>query len=842
MKPLACALLLTALWTTPSLAQDPPTQGVLTALSPDRTPLGACPLEHTSVEMEISGYVARTSVTQRFQNPYRERIEAVYTFPLPEDAAVRNMEMRVGDRVVRADMMRREAARETYESARESGQTASLLDQERPNIFTTSVANIRPGIPLEVTIEYVETLEYQDGEYRLAFPMTVGPRFVPATQSGSVPTGTSGTGHHPDTDRVADASRITPPVAPRGRSGHDISVVVNLDAGVAMGPPRSDTHEIVVARRSPSRARITLASHETIPNRDFVLRWQVSPERVQSGILAHRPDPSTDGYLSVLLQPNAAPPTAEITPKEIIFVLDTSGSMYGRPMNLSKSLMRQLITNLHPRDTFGVLRYDDSTSELSPRPLTNTAANRRRALAFVAGLEGSGGTDALGGIRAAFDYPHDPDRLRIVVFLSDGYIGNENEIFAEIRDRIGNARLFGFGVGSSVNRHLLEGMGIEGRGTTEIVTLERAPQEQVVGFYKRLQSPYLTDIEVDWGGLAVESPFPARIPDLFAGQPLQVHARYRQPGSGTVTIRGKLAGRPFEQRLAVTLPAQNVDHSAVASIWARQRIAALTRTMVRGENEATVEEITQVAIRHRLMTPYTSFVAVEHRVVEEADATGPSRQVVVPVELPDGVSPERLFQSSLSLARFQPGDPELRVGAPPNARQVTAVFPFGDTHDLTYEPRLDAWTTRFLVPRDTAEGNYHIAVVVTLADGTQRRILQPYTVDGSPPDVDVSFLDPVRAGAEVRIRAEQRFTDADRALHGRLRTEIRSDVARLRITMNGTAIDLAMVEPGVWEGTLAIPDDVDEDLALSVTAFDVAGNRGERSVAIEVEALAETTQ
>lgn len=817
-----------ALAPTLALADATLGAGALRALSPDRTELGRCPLEHTEVTLDVSAGVARGRVVQRFSNPFEERIEAVYVFPLPEDAAVDAMQMRIDDRVVQAEIMRRDAARETYENARDRGQTASLLDQERPNIFTTSVANIRPGHPIEVTLEYVVELDYEEGHYELSFPMTVGPRFIPGA-----PTGAQGTGWSPDTDRVQDASRITPSVAPTGRSGHDIAVTVNLDASVPMGVPVSPSHDLNVRRLSPSRARVELASHETIPNRDLVLRWNVAPERVATGVLAYRPDPAEPGYLNLLLQPNPAPPTAEVTPKEIVFVLDTSGSMSGEPMDRSKQLMRSLISHLHPRDTFGVLRYDDATSALSPDPLPNTPANRRRALRFIESLAGAGGTDALGGVRAAFAYPRDTSRLRIVVFLTDGYIGNDREVLAEIRARIGEARLFGFGVGSSVNRYLLEEMGRIGRGMTEIVTPGDDAPAQVDAFYRRLQSPYLTDIRIDWGGLPVDQLFPQPIPDLFAGQPLQVRARYATGGSGVVRVRGRLGGQPFEQRLEVTLPATATEHSALAPLWARARIAEIEREILTSTDESLEEELVAVALDHSLVTRLTSFVAVERRVVGE-DETGAPRTVAVPVEIPDGVDPSGVFDSSLSLARFQPGDPELRVDAPPDARSVTAHFPFGESQALQFEPRLGRWTTRFLVPRETAEGNYHIRIVITLADGTQERLIQAYTVDSSAPEVELEVDGALVAGSEVRLTARQRFTAADRALHQSRRVEIRSDVARLRVTLTGVGrVELALVEAGHWEGTFVVPDD---QVDLRVTVYDVAGNRGEQRLQLSTVA------
>ncbi len=804
--------------------------GSLRALSPDRTLLGACPLERTDVRIEVAGGIARSVVRQRFRNPFDGPIEAVYAFPLPEDAAVHAMEMRVDDRVVRAQLMRRAAARESYEGARRAGRTASLLEQERPNVFTTSVANVRPGHPISVTLTYVHEVPYEDGHYGLVFPMTVGPRFV-----GGDPTGHAGTGWAADTDAVPDASRITPPVAPAGASGYHVTLEVEIDAGVPMGMPTATTHGIAIARRDANCVRVVLEPPQRAPDADFVLRWPVAPARVASGVLAHRRDPSRPGYLSLVLQPDPAPPAEEITPKEIVFVLDTSGSMSGRPMELSKALMRKLLEDLHPADTFGVLRYDEATSALSPAPLPNTAANRQQALRYVAALAGSGGTDALAGVRAAFAYPSDPERLRVVVFLSDGYVGNERSILAEIQHRIGDARLFGFGVGSSVNRYLLEEMGRIGRGTTAIVTLEENPEEQVERFYRRLQSPYLTELQVAWEGLDVTDVQPAPLPDLFAGQPLQLLARYGAPGTGRVRITGRLAGAPYEHVLPVTLPAQEGAHAALAPLWGRARVAEIERGL-HGEGQGSrrdAEEnaLVAVALEHDLLTRLTSFVAVEHRVVVDPSG-GEPRLVAVPAELPRGVSAEGVFGADLSLARFQPGDPELRVDAPADARSVVALFPFAESKELRFEPRLGRWTARFLVPRGTPEGNYRIEILVTLADGSLERLVERYTVDASAPEVALELDGPARPGATVRVLAHQRFTEADRALHGRRRrVSIRSDVSRLRVTAGegGTSVSvsLRLVEPGVWAGELTVPDAATE-LRLRVTAYDVAGNGGTR--------------
>lgn len=813
----------------PTAAHTAPT---LTALSPDHTPLGPCPLEHTDVDIEVSGFVVRARVEHRFSNPFEEPIEAVYTFPLPERAAVRDMRMHVYDRIVRANIERRDEARQTYETARSEGRTTSLLEQERPNIFTASVANVRAGEPVRVILEYVEVLEPNAGQWELAFPTTVGPRFIPGDNPAP---SSSGTGWSPDTDRVRDASRITPPVAPTGRSGHDISLRVALDAGARIAEVEAPVHDVAITRPTEQSAIITLASHDSIPNRDFILRWSVDPERVGATVLTHRARAGTEGYLTLMLQSRRTPPNEEIAQREVLFVLDTSGSMHGAPMDTSKELMRRLIADLRPTDTFGVLRYNDASSTLWPAPVAATEGHRREALAYVDTLDGEGGTDMLGGVRAAFAYPRDPARIRIVVFLTDGYVGGDDEVIGEVQRHIGDARLFSFGVGSSVNRYLLEEMARVGRGDGMIITDGHDRDAEVSRFYERLRRPYLTDVSIDWGGLAVDREYPSRIPDLFVGQPVLVHARYAEAGQGVVTVRGRLGGRPFVQTIPVALPAQSQSNSAIASVWARERIGELERDMRNGESPARIDALTQVALEHRLVSRFTSFVAVEEREVRATDG-GTPRTIVVPVEIPAGVSPARLWGSSLSLARFQPGDPELRVEAPSDARQVTANFPFGESRTLVFEPRLGLWTTRFLVPRGTADGNYHIAIVITLADGSQERMDQPYTVDSSAPDVEITFEGAALPGAELRVVARQRVTDADRALHGTRRTAVLSDVARLRVTdEHGERIVLTLVDPGHWEGTVQIPEDAQGALSLELTAYDVAGNRGSRIVQIEIE-------
>src|SRR6185295_15267014 len=335
--------------------------GDLQVLDPNGKPKGQCPLKHTDVKAEITGFLSRVTLTQEFENPFKEKIEAVYTFPLPANAAVDDMTMVVGDRTVRGKILRREEAEAVYEAAKNNGQRASLLNQERPNIFTQSVANILPGEKIKITISYVETLTYEDGAYEFVFPMVVGPRYVPGN-----PTGAQGNGFSPDTDRVPDGSKITPKPAPPGmRAGHDVSLDITLDAGVPIDGLVSRTHDVDVERPDDRRAHVRLKDRETIPNKDFILRYDVAGKKIADALLTHSTGHS--GFFTLILQPPERVTAEDVTPKEIVFVLDTSGSMSGFPIEKAKESMKLALDNLYPSDTFNLITFAGDTHILFPR-------------------------------------------------------------------------------------------------------------------------------------------------------------------------------------------------------------------------------------------------------------------------------------------------------------------------------------------------------------------------------------------------------------------------------------------------------------------------------------------
>jgi len=607
-------------------AQAPETPGSLMAVVGESKTKLPCPLKHTSVKAEISGSISRVVVTQQFENPFTERIEAVYTFPLPQNAAVDDMTMIIGDRTIRGKILPREQAQAVYEGAKARGYTASLLDQERPNIFTQAVANILPGNQVTITISYVETLRYEDGTYEFVFPMVVGPRYIPRN--------------------VPDASRIAPPAAAAERSGHDISFEISLDAGLIVDNLEAKTHPVDIERPGPTRAHVRLRGGATIPNKDFILRYNVAGKTIQDAVLTHRSDKG--GFFTLMLQPPERIGADDVTPKELVFVLDTSGSMAGFPIEKAKETMSLALDNLYPDDTFNLITFSGDTRILFDQPVRATKRNLKRAQDFLASTSGYGGTEMMSAIKAALEPSENQSHVRIVCFMTDGFVGNDMQIIAEVQ-KYKNARVFAFGVGSSVNRFLLENMATAGRGEVEYVGLNDDGSAAAKRFHQRVRNPLLTDISIDWGELPVADVYPKRIPDLFGAKPVFLTGRYTAPGSGTIKLKGNMAGNPFTREIQVSLPETMALHDVLAPLWARARIDSVMsedylgalRGRMRDELKNT---ITQLGMEFRLMTQFTSFVAVEE--INVADG-GTLRRIDVPVDVPEGMDRNGLIASGV---------------------------------------------------------------------------------------------------------------------------------------------------------------------------------------------------
>lgn len=594
------------------------------------------PLRHTAVAIQVRGFVAEVSVTQEFENALKCPIEAEYVFPLPQDAAVNATEMRIGERVIRGRVDRREAAAKAYETAKSEGKRASLLEQERPNIFTQSVANIGPGESIHVVIRYVETLPYSDGSYKIVFPMVVGPRYIPGVPVDEQPgQARPGHGREADTDQVPDASRITPPaLSPGERCGFDIDVTVDIDAGVPIRGIRSPSHRVELQREGESRVTVRLTQDDRIPNKDFVVDLEVAGEQPEIGVLAHHD--GKHGYFTLVLQPPKVPSAEQTRPREILCVLDCSGSMTGQPLELEKRAAERLLAGLAPTDRFNIFAFNMRALAFQNTPVPATLANVSAGIGFVRSLRAEGGTEMMTGVRAALADPAPEGYLRIVAFFTDGYIGNEESILREEGRLLGAARLFSFGVGSSVNRYLLDGMADVGRGTVEYVLLNDRPEEAVDRFVHRIAAPVLTDVSVSFAGLDVHDLMPSRVPDVFAGMPVYIYGRYEKGGEATIEVTGRVGVQPNAAKVPVVLPEPDGAHSPLPSVWARQRIKQLERDKFGGQATKSLEEkITQIALEYSLMSAYTSFVAVDE--TASAFAQGPPKLVPVAVPIPEGV-------------------------------------------------------------------------------------------------------------------------------------------------------------------------------------------------------------
>lgn len=598
----------------------------------------ALPLTRTSVTGTVDGFLARITVAQTFVNPMDTTLEAVYTFPLPENSAVDSMVMTIGKKRIKGVIKERGEARAIYEQARREGRTAGLLEQERPDIFTQSVANILRGDTILITISYVQELKYRKGKYGFYFPMVVGPRYIPGT-----PLRPENQGTEPPTDQVPDAHRITPPIVPPAfRSGHEIALSLTLRTGVAVKELESPSHKIKV-RTTDSGSTVELEQNDRIPNKDFMLEYAVAGKEIQNVLLTHRTR-NQDGFLQLIMIPRADKREKDIFPRELVFVIDNSGSMMGFPIEKCKTVIRLSLENMRKDDLFNVMKFSGWTGMLWPESKKATEDNVKAGLGYIDQMEGGGGTEMLAAINALFDMPRAEGRRRLVLFLTDGYVGNDGAILTAVRQRLGESRVFSLGVGSSVNRYLMEGLAYAGKGACLIIRQDGDAQKTMEDFFEFIDAPALTDITLQWNGVEAMEPQPVSLPDLFFGQPLVVTAKYKKAGRGTLVIRGKLAReKSYETSIDIDLPEEENSRGVLATLWARKKIKEieLLGNGLFGENtytpEQVKEDITRLGLAYKIMTKYTSFVAVDDAI---RNKDGKWVTMEQQVEMPEGVSPK----------------------------------------------------------------------------------------------------------------------------------------------------------------------------------------------------------
>lgn len=612
---------------TPQPPEDRPGCGCLMAKLPDVEKEVPVPLKHTSVTGNIDGYIASVDVTQQFQNPYSSKIEAVYVFPLPENAAVNEFVMTVGERKIRGIIREREQAERIYNEARSQGHVASLLTEERPNIFTQKVANIEPGKQIDINIRYFNTLRYEDGAYEFVFPMVVGPRYNPPATNDGV--GSVARGAHNASGQTTEVQYL----APNERSGHDISVSLNIKAGVNIENVRCVNHSVDIKESSESERQITLSPSDSIPNKDFVLRYKVAGDQIKTAMMTHKDDHGQ--YFTMMLYPPAELKQVQRSPMEMLFVLDCSGSMNGRPLDQARAAVTHALQKLTPRDTFQIIDFSNTASQLGPAPINATPENLRNGLAYLASLNGSGGTEMIEGLKAALDFPHDEGRYRVVSFLTDGYIGNDADILHAVAQKTGDSRIFSFGVGQSPNRYLLDRMALLGRGAVAYLSLNDDPVQIMEQFHESISHPAMTDLSIDWGNMNVTDVYPQIVPDLIVGRPVVLTGRFTgEPG--TVTVNGRTGMQPVSYSVALDTQDANKEHKGIGAVWARLKIADLMAQISRTPDQAEQiqQSVLRTALDYSLMSALTAFVAVDSMTKTEG-AFGTT--VAVPVPVPEGV-------------------------------------------------------------------------------------------------------------------------------------------------------------------------------------------------------------
>lgn len=623
--------------------------------APEQTRKEFLPLKHTEVTGHISGMIAEVTVKQQFHNPLTDRLEAVYVFPLPETAAVHSLKITIKDRTIVGEVKTTEAARQTFDEARAAGQTAALVEQSRENIFTASVTNIPPGESVTVEITYYQTLTYDDGRYGFHFPMVVAPRYLgaqdrpqpqppvlvepqPAPLPADAPEAADNT-RMPQPAPVApdaDPRRIQPPawLNPADKRIGNITLKLSIDAGVGITAVKSPTHEITVNQTGNTTATVELTRKNEIPNKDFVLEYKIAGNAVQAAVLAHKAAGAETGYFMLMLVPKDEYDSEEILPKEMIYIVDHSGSMGTEKMAQAKLALKSSLHALNPEDTFTIVPFDNRVTFFSEKPLPFTQDNLDKADAFTAAIQSQGGTEILQPMQWALSQPADPERLKIVAFLTDGEVSNDEQVVAEVQKSAGPARVYTFGIGHGVNRWMLRKMAEYGHGGFETILPGENLEEKIARFNDRTSYPVLRDLTADFGGLAPKDLYPATMPDLFTSQPIVILGTYQKGGKYKVTVGGKNVNGDYSTNLNIDLPDTSEANAGLPVVWARARVEDLNDRLIKAQDRKPLQdEIRDLGLKFGLVTDYTSFVVVEKQSVNK---DGQLVVEEVPVPMPEG--------------------------------------------------------------------------------------------------------------------------------------------------------------------------------------------------------------
>lgn len=603
------------------------TCGVLLFRTEQKDRFVPAPVLETDVVINATGLIARATVRQRFQNPGSDWAEAIYVFPLPETAAVDHLRMRVGERIIEGIIKEREEATKTYEAAKAEGKRATLIHQERPNIFTAAVANIGPGEEVSVEIEYQEALQYDQGQFRLRFPMVVGPRYIPGVPQ-STP---DGYGWSRNTEAVPDASRVTPPVQhPNEGALNPVRLKIDLAPGFPLARVESRSHKIKTVAESNGRYIIVPEDGPVPADRDFELVWRPRSESVPAAAVFTE---QRDGevYALFMVLPPEASTLGQRVARETILVIDTSGSMHGASIQQAKAAVSLALSRLSSEDSFNIIQFNSVTHTLFSASVPATKENLEKALLYVERLQAQGGTEMLPALHRALDGAEHHQRLRQIIFLTDGAVGNEEQLFSVIRQRLGDSRLFTIGIGSAPNGHFMRKAAEFGRGTFTYIGSTSEVQDKVDSLFRKLEHPALTDVQIDLAAPGEADVFPERVPDLYLGEPLIVAFKSKiMPDR--IVLTGRFGKTPWQT--VVTLHAKT-NREGIAGYWARQKIGSLMDKQAgQPGNDSMRQAVIELALKHHLVSRYTSLVAVD--VTPARPAEKPLNTHALKTNLPDG--------------------------------------------------------------------------------------------------------------------------------------------------------------------------------------------------------------
>jgi Ca-activated chloride channel family protein len=590
---------------------------------------------NTGFDARVTGLVARVQVRQEFRNDGPEWVEGVYVFPLPDEAAVDHLRMTIGERIIEGEIREKEAAKKQYEQAKAEGKKASLVEQQRPNLFTTSVANIGPGESIVVEIEYLETLRYDEGAFSMRFPLTMTPRYIP----GHALPDKQGSGWSPDTTQVPDASLVTPPVVTRSKD-HKISFTAEIQAGVPLALVASRYHVVDIDNRD-DRYHVSLADNDVPMDHDIELTWKPVADAAPRAMLFTEDVAGESHALLMMLPPDEFTAPTQRVPREMIFVIDTSGSMHGTSIDQAKRALGLALGGLTPGDRFNVIQFNSTTSALFPSSVEASTNNIAVARRYLNGLSANGGTEMWPALTRALTTARFESHLRQIIFITDGSVGNEEQLYQLIEERLGRSRLFTVGIGSAPNSWFMRKAADVGRGTFTMISALHEVNEKMERLFRKLEQPRVTDIEVHWPGNVVAESYPSIVPDLYAGEPVVIRARLSESIAATeaVQITGNSVLGSWQADLDWEI---GEPRSGVAALWARAKIEDLFDRQRRGRSsDETREDVVATALRHNLVSKFTSLVAVDKTPARPSGALLAKEQV--PNLLPYGQSTAAIF-------------------------------------------------------------------------------------------------------------------------------------------------------------------------------------------------------